>query len=78
MPTSNLLDDKISENKEKAIDEIVKIIKDFQYNDELSDKYRWEILDEDKVYNWTPSKKARVISEHEVLKEIIFWYSSDS
>ena len=51
MPTSNLFDDKISENKEKAIDEIVKIIKDFQYNDELSDKYRWEILDEDKVYN---------------------------
>ena len=39
------------ENKEKAIDEIVKIIKDFQYNDELSDKYRREILDEDKVYD---------------------------
>ena len=38
-------------NKEKAIDEIVKIIKDFQYNDELSDKYRREILDEDKVYD---------------------------
>ena len=37
------------ENKEKAIDEIVKIIKDFQYNDELSDKYRREIVDEDKV-----------------------------
>ena len=26
-------------NKEKAIDEIVKIIQDFQYNDELSEKY---------------------------------------
>ena len=39
------------DNKEKAIDEIVKIIKDFQYNDELSDKYRREILDEDKVYD---------------------------
>ena len=39
------------ENKEKAIDEIVKIIKDFQYNDELSDKYIREILDEDKVYD---------------------------
>ena len=26
---------KSKENKEKAIDEIVKIIKDFQYNDEL-------------------------------------------
>ena len=25
-------------NKEKAIDEIVKIIQDFQYNDELSKK----------------------------------------
>ena len=39
------------ENKEKAIDEIVKVIKDFQYNEELSDKYRREILDEDKVYD---------------------------
>ena len=39
------------ENKEKAIDEIVKIIKNFQYNDELSDKYIREILDEDKVYD---------------------------
>ena len=29
---------KSTENKEKAIDEILKIIKDFQYNDELSDK----------------------------------------
>ena len=27
-------------NKEKAIDEIVKIIQDFQYNDELSEKYK--------------------------------------
>ncbi len=26
-------------NKEKDIDEIVKIIQDFQYNDELSEKY---------------------------------------
>ena len=41
---------KSPENKEKAIDEIVKIIKDFQYNDELSDRYKREILDEDKVY----------------------------
>ena len=48
------------ENKEKAIDEIVKIIKDFQYNDELSDKYISEILDEDKVYDYTPSKIVRV------------------
>ena len=30
-------------NKEKAIDEIVKIIQDFQYNDELSEKYKWKI-----------------------------------
>ena len=37
-------------NKEKAIDEIVKIIKDFQYNDELSEKYKREILDQDKIY----------------------------
>ena len=42
---------KSTENKEKAIDEIVKIIKDFQYNDEPSDRYKREILDEDKVYD---------------------------
>ena len=36
-------------NKEKAIDEIVKIIQDFQYNDELSEKYKREILDQDKI-----------------------------
>ena len=35
-------------DKEKAIDEIVKIIQDFQYNDELSEKYKREILDKDK------------------------------
>ena len=29
-------------NKEKAIDEIVKIIQDFKYNDELSEKYKWK------------------------------------
>ena len=37
--------------KEKAIDEIVKIIKYFQYNDELSEKYKREILDQDKIYD---------------------------
>ena len=41
---------KTSENQEKAIDEIVKVILDFQYNDELSDKYKREILDQDKIY----------------------------
>ena len=41
---------KTQENQEKAIDEIVKIIQDFQYNDELSDKYKREILDQDKIY----------------------------
>ncbi len=38
-------------DKEKAIDEILKIIKDFQYNDELSEKYKREILDQDKIYD---------------------------
>ena len=42
---------KSTENKKKAIDEIVKIIEDFQYNDELSDRYKREILDENKVYD---------------------------
>ena len=27
-------------NNEKAIDEIIKIIQDFQYNDELNEKYK--------------------------------------
>ena len=51
MPISNHFDDEIYRKQRKAIDEIVKIIKDFQYNDELSDKYIREILDEDKVYD---------------------------
>ena len=42
-------------NKEKAIDEIVKIFQDFQYNDELSEKYKREILDQDKIYDWLPN-----------------------
>ena len=40
-----------SQNNRKAIDEIVKIIQDFQYNDELSDKYKREILDQEKIYD---------------------------
>ena len=35
----------------EAIDELVEIIKDFQYNDELSEKYKREILDNDKIYD---------------------------
>ena len=42
---------KVPEDKEKAIDEIVKIIKEFQYNNELSDEYMREILDHKKVYD---------------------------
>ena len=43
---------KPKEEKEKAIDEIVKIIQKFQYNNELSEKYKREILDQDKIYDW--------------------------
>ena len=42
---------KSSNDKEKTIHEIVKIIQDFQYNDELSEKYKREILDQDKKYD---------------------------
>ena len=35
----------------KTIDEIVKTIKDFQCSDELSEKYKREILDQDKIYD---------------------------
>ena len=37
--------------KEKAIDEIVKTIQKFQYNYELSEKYKREILDQEKIYD---------------------------
>ena len=42
---------KAPENKEKAIDEIVKMIQNFQYNDELSEKDKIDILDQDKMYD---------------------------
>ena len=42
---------KSSNNEEKDINEIVKISEDFQYNDELSEKYKREILDQDKIYD---------------------------
>ena len=42
---------KPKEEKEKAIDEIIKIIQKFQYNYELSEKYKRVILEQDKVYN---------------------------
>ena len=35
----------------KAINELVEIIKDFQYNDELSEKYKRQILDNYKIYD---------------------------
>ena len=38
------------EKKEKAISELLKIIQRFQYNNELSEKYKREILDQDKIY----------------------------
>ena len=42
---------KSSNDKEKTINEIVKIIQDFQYNDELSENYKREILDQNKIYD---------------------------
>ena len=42
---------KSANDKEKAIDEVVKIIQYFQYNDELSDIYKIEILDQSKIYD---------------------------
>ncbi len=38
-------------HKEKAMVELLKTIQDFQYNDELSEKYKREILDRDKIYD---------------------------
>ena len=42
---------KLKEEKEEAIDEILKTIQKFQYNNELSEKYKREILDQDKIYD---------------------------
>ena len=42
---------KPKKEKEKAIDEIIKLIHKFQYNYELSEKYKREILDQDKIYD---------------------------
>ena len=42
---------KAKEEKEEAIDEIVKIIQKFRYNIALSEKYKREILDQDKIYD---------------------------
>ena len=42
---------KPKEEKEQAIDEILKIIQEFQYSNELSEKYKREILDQDKIYD---------------------------
>ena len=42
---------KSSNYNEKAIYELLKIIQDFQYNDELSEKYKRDILDQDKIYD---------------------------
>ena len=41
---------KPKEEKESSIDEIVKIIHKFRYIYELSEKYKREILDQDKMY----------------------------
>ena len=42
---------KEEKEKEKAIDKILKIIQKFQYNYELSEKFKREILDQDKIYD---------------------------
>ena len=42
---------KPKEEKEQAIDEIVKLIQKFQYNYELSEKYKREIVDQGKIYD---------------------------
>ena len=38
-------------SKSNLLDNENKIIQDFQYNDELSEKYKREILDQDKIYD---------------------------
>ena len=42
---------KMQDQKTKAIAEIVKIIEECRYNNELADGYKREILDQEKVYD---------------------------
>ena len=42
---------KMEDQKMKAISEIVKIIEQSRYDDELSEGYKREILDQEKVYD---------------------------
>ena len=42
---------KPKKEKKEAIYEIFYIIQKFQYNNELSEKYKREILDEDKIFD---------------------------
>ena len=41
----------MQDQKTKAISEIVKIIEECIYNDELAEGYKREILDQEKVYD---------------------------
>ena len=41
----------MQDRKTIAISEIVKIIEEFRYNDELAEVYKREILDKEKVYD---------------------------
>ena len=41
----------VQDQKMKAISEIVKIIEQCRYNDELAEGYKREILDQEKVYD---------------------------
>ena len=42
----------IKPREEKVIDEIVKIIQKFRQDDEISEKYNREILDQDTIYDF--------------------------
>ena len=41
----------MQDQKTKAISEIVKIIEECRYNEELADGFKREILDQEKVYD---------------------------
>ena len=42
---------KPKEEREEAIEEIINIIHKFQYNNELSERYKREILNQDKIFD---------------------------
>ena len=54
----------MQDRKTIAISEIVKIIEECRYNDELAEGYKREILDQEKVYDQRGKSYIKTISQY--------------